>query len=89
MEYVTLTRLIEKMKLVNLTPELEVKGIKLRQPDINRPALQMTGYLKHFDSSRLQIIGFVEHSYFSELEESRKREVCDELMGYEDRKSVV
>ena len=83
MEYVTLTRLIEKMKLVNLTPELEVKGIKLRQPDINRPALQMTGYLKHFDSSRLQIIGFVEHSYFSELEEDRKREVCDELMGYD------
>ncbi len=83
MEYVTLTRLIEKMKLVNLTPELEVKGIKLRQPDINRPALQMTGYLKHFDSSRLQIIGFVEHSYFSEMEEVRKREVCDELMGYD------
>lgn len=83
MEYVTLTRLIEKMKLVNLTPELEVKGIKLRQPDINRPALQMTGYLKHFVSSRLQIIGFVEHSYFSELEEDRKREVCDELMGYD------
>ena len=83
MECVTLTRLIEKMKLMNLTPELEVKGIKLRQPDINRPALQMTGYLKHFDASRLQIIGFVEHSYFSELEDFRKREVCDELMGYD------
>ena len=44
MEYVTLTRLIEKMKLTNLTPEIEVKGIKIRQPDINRPALQMAGY---------------------------------------------
>ncbi|MDE6640873.1 MAG: HPr(Ser) kinase/phosphatase [Acetatifactor sp.] len=83
MEYVTLTRLIDKMKLVNLTPEIDVKGIKLRQPDIHRPALQMTGYLKHFDASRLQIIGFVEHSYFSELEENRKREVCDELMSYD------
>lgn len=83
MEYVTLTRLIEKMKLTNLTPELEVKGIKLRQPDINRPALQMTGYLEHFDASRLQIIGFVEHSYFGELEDNRKREVCNELMSYD------
>lgn len=83
MEYVTLTRLIEKMKLENLTPEIEVKGIKLRQPDINRPALQMTGYLKHFDASRIQIIGFVEHSYFSELEETRKREVCSELMSFD------
>ena len=43
MDYVTLTRLIEKMKLENLTPEIEVKGIRIRQPDINRPALQMAG----------------------------------------------
>lgn len=83
MEYVALTRLIEKMKLVNLTPEIEVKGIKIRQSDINRPALQMAGYLKHFDASRIQIIGFVEHSYFSDLEENRKREVCDEMMSYD------
>lgn len=83
MEYVTLTRLIEKMKLTNLTPEIDVKGIKIRQPDINRPALQMAGYLKHFEATRLEIIGFVEHSYFNDLEEDRKREVCDELMSYD------
>ena len=83
MEHVALTRLIDKMKLVNLTPEIEVKGIKIKQPDINRPALQMAGYLKHFDESRLQVIGFVEYSYFSDLEEARKREVCDEMMSYD------
>lgn len=83
MEHVALTRLIDKMKLVNLTPEIEVKGIKIRQPDINRPALQMAGYLKHFDANRLQVIGFVEYSYFSDLEEARKREVCDEMMSYD------
>ena len=83
MEYVTLTRLIEKMKLENLTPEIEVKGIKIRQPDINRPALQMAGYLKHFEATRLQIIGFVEASYFNDLDERRKSDVCDELMSYD------
>ena len=83
MEYVALTRLIEKMKLDNLTPEISVKGIKLTQPDINRPALQMAGYLKHFEATRLQVVGFVESSYFNDLEESRKREVCDELMSYD------
>lgn len=83
MEYVTLTRLIEKMKLDNLTPEIPVKGIKLTQPDINRPALQMAGYLKHFEATRLQVVGFVESSYFNDLEESRKKEVCDELMSYD------
>ncbi len=83
MEYVALTRLIEKMKLDNLTPEIPVKGIKLTQPDINRPALQMAGYLKHFEATRLQVVGFVESSYFNDLEECRKREVCDELMSYD------
>lgn len=83
MEHVTLTRLIEKMKLENLTPEISVKGIKITQPDINRPALQMAGYLKHFDATRLQIVGFVEASYFNDLEEARKREVCDDLMSYD------
>lgn len=83
MEYVTLTRLIEKMKLENLTPEISVKGIKITQPDINRPALQMAGYLKHFEATRLQIVGFVEASYFNDLEEARKREVCDDLMSYD------
>ncbi|MGN0167978.1 MAG: HPr(Ser) kinase/phosphatase [Acetatifactor sp.] len=83
MEYVALTRLIEKMKLDNLTPELEVKGIKITQPDINRPALQMTGFFEHFDATRLQVIGFVEYTYMEGLSDERKREIYDELMEYD------
>ncbi len=35
MSHVNLTQIIEKMKLENLTPEIDVKGIKITQPDIN------------------------------------------------------
>lgn len=83
MQYVTLTKLVEKMKLVNLTPEISVKGIKIHQPDINRPALQMAGYFQHFEATRLQVVGFVEYSYFEHQDENRKREICDELMSYD------
>ena len=83
MEYVTLTRLIEKMKLNNLTPEVDVKGIRITQPDINRPALQMTGFFEHFDATRLQVIGFVEYTYMETLSDERKREIYDELMEYD------
>ena len=83
MQYVTLTKLVEKMKLVNLTPEISVKGIKIHQPDINRPALQMAGYFQHFEATRLQVVGFVEYSYFEQQDENRKREICDELMSYD------
>lgn len=83
MESVTLTRLIDKMKLVNLTPEIDVTDILLTQPDINRPALQLAGYFEHFDATRLQIIGFVESSYMENLSEERKREIYNEFMGYD------
>ena len=49
MSHVNLTQIIEKMKLENLTPEIDVKGIKITQPDINRPALQMAGYFEHYE----------------------------------------
>ena len=44
MESVRLTRLIEKMKLENLTPETDVKEIRITQPDVNRPASVSTLY---------------------------------------------
>ena len=83
MESVKLTRLIEKMKLENLTPEIDVTDIRITQPDINRPALQLTGYFEHFDATRLQIVGFVEYTYMQGLSEQRKREVYDEFMSYD------
>lgn len=82
MATVSLNRLIEKMKLENLTPELDL-GKKITQPDINRPALQLAGYFEHFDAARLQIIGFVEYTYLEGLDETRKREVYDKLFSYE------
>ena len=83
MESVKLTRLIEKMKLVNLTPESDVADIRITQPDVNRPALQLTGYFEHFDATRLQIIGFVEYSYMESMSDERKREIYEELMSYD------
>ncbi len=83
MESIALTRLIEKMKLDNLTPEIDLTDIHITQPDINRPALQLTGYFEHFDATRLEIIGFVEHTYMSALPDGRKREIYDEFMSYD------
>ena len=83
MASVSLRKVIEKMKLENLTPDVDVSGIRITQPDINRPALQLTGYFEHFDASRLQIIGFVEYTYLEGLDSERKKEVYEELMAYD------
>lgn len=74
MASVYVSELIEKMKLVNLTPEMDVSVIKITQPDINRPALQLAGFLEHFETARVQIIGFVEYTYMQKLDEAVREE---------------
>lgn len=82
MSGVKLTRIIEKMKMENLTPEIDISDVKITQPDINRPALQLAGYFEHFEATRLQIIGFVEFTYIEGLKEDRRKEIYEELMSY-------
>lgn len=68
MEKVALTRIIEKMKLHNFTPEINVEGIMIKHADVNRPALQLAGFFDHFDAERLQIIGNVEYAFMKTME---------------------
>ena len=58
-----------------------IEKIRITQPDINRPALQMAGYFEHFEATRLQIIGFVEYSYMQSLSEKRKKEIYNQLLS--------
>lgn len=67
---VKLTKVVEKLKLKNLTPEIDLTDKELISREINRPALQLTGYFDHFASERVQIVGYVEYTYLL----SRSRE---------------
>ena len=69
---VTLTEIVQKMNLKNLTPNVELVGKEVNIPDVNRPALQLAGFFEHFDSDRVQIIGYVEYTYLQTLTEERK-----------------
>lgn len=53
MASISLTKVIEKFKWENLTPEIDISKISVIQPDINRPALQIAGYFEHFETTRL------------------------------------
>lgn len=78
---VSIERVIEKFKLKNLTPQINVENIKIHQPDINRPALQLAGYFEHFEETRPQIIGFVEYSYMENLSDKKKKEVYPQVIS--------
>lgn len=81
MASVRLSDVIEKMKLENLTPEVDVSKIKILQPDINRPALQMAGYFEHFETTRIQVVGFVEYTYMQSMPQEKKEEIYDQLFS--------
>ena len=80
MASIGLAKVVDKMKLENLTPDIDIKHIKVMQPDINRPALQLAGYMEHYESTRLQILGFVEYSYMMQMTEERQQEIYPALI---------
>ncbi len=78
---VTITEIIEKMGLKNMTPEMDTDKIVVSHPDVNRPALQLTGFFEHFDNERVQIIGYVEQAYLNTLPSERKQVIYDRLLS--------
>lgn len=78
---VTITELINKMEFKNLTPELDTEKIVLSHPDVNRPALQLTGFYDHFDNERVQMVGNVEIAYLQTLDKTRRIAMYDKLIS--------
>lgn len=81
MASISLTKVIDKWKWENLTPEIDISKIKITQPDINRPALQLAGYFEHFEATRLQVVGFVEYSYMNGLDREVQIEIFEKLLN--------
>ncbi len=81
MQTVGLTALVEKLKLKNLTPEVDMTNAVITTPNINRPALQMAGYFDHFASDRVQIIGYVEYTYLEHLTREQKVPVYEKFLS--------
>jgi HPr kinase/phosphorylase len=83
MASVKLTDIITKMDLTNYTPDIDVSDKKVKQTDINRPALQLAGYFDHFDATRIQVIGFVETTYMEGMEQERREKILEDLLAHD------
>ncbi len=78
---VSLKKFAEAMDLEYLTPEIELKGRKIIEPEINRPALQLVGFYDYFNVERIQIIGHVEQAYMDKMPD-KGLDVLSKLMGF-------
>ncbi len=79
---VKLSKVVEKMNLKNLTPDVDMSKKEVVVSDMNRPALQLTGFFEHFASERVQIIGYVEYTFLETMDAGEKEKVYDMLLSY-------
>ena len=81
MKGVYLQKIIEKMNLQVLN-DVNIDKIKVTTSEINRPALQLTGFFNHFETSRPQLIGNVEYSYLKTMNDEQRVYIYDKLFSY-------
>ena len=79
---VSLNEFIKKMKVVNLTPEVDIENIEITQTDTNRPALQLADFFDYFDNHRVQIIGQVEYTYMEKIGVEKSAQMLGKIMSY-------
>jgi len=75
---VSLAKIIDKFKLETVYLPTLPEDILVNCSRVNRPGLQMVGFYDHYEQSRLQIIGKVEHLFLAQLSpEERSRRLSD------------
>ncbi len=83
MEGVSVEKVAKKLQLVSFTEEMDLKKFRIKLPDVNRPALQLSGYFEHFEQSRVQIIGMVEYTYLEHLPKEEKEKIYRQFLNYD------
>ncbi len=80
-EELKVDKIIEKMELEAIAPDIDTSNKIVTIPDINRPALQLAGFFDHFDSDRVQVIGRVEAAYIDTLDRETKLKRYEQLLS--------
>lgn len=69
-----------RLKIVHASSDFDTAVVTTS--DVNRPAMQLTGFYDYFDPNRIQIIGKVESTYLETLTSAKRREVFETFMQY-------
>lgn len=75
--------LAEKLGLETINVSTDYMDIELSNRNVNRPGIQLTGYMDEFPYKRIQIIGNVEYSYYMSLEPKERYERWRGILSYD------
>lgn len=71
---VTLSRLIQEFKLEPIYLPGKPESIEISSCEVNRPGLNLSGFYKYFQPSRIQIIGKMETAYLGDISKMLRRQ---------------
>lgn len=74
---IPLTKIIDEFEMEILYEPTNINEILISSSDINRPGLQLAGFLDNFDSNRLQIMGRSEFTFLEGFAVEDRREALD------------
>lgn len=80
-KFVKLGKIIEEFDLEVLCGGKNYENFPIRADDINRPALQLTGFFDYYDTTRLQVLAKVEMTYLEKLSSEARRESFEGLLS--------
>ncbi len=78
---VKLGKIIEEFDLEVLHGAKNYQNFPVRADDINRPALQLTGFFDYYDTTRLQVLAKVEMTYLGKLSSEERRQSFEGLLA--------
>ena len=76
-----LGKIIEKFSLEVIYEPKNVDSIFVTKSDINRPGLQMIGFLKFFDSERIQIMGMEEFTFLEQFSTNEREKRLEQYFA--------
>lgn len=78
---VKLGKLIDEFQLEVIRGGRNYRNFPVAADDINRPALQLTGFFDYYDTTRLQVLAKVEMTYLGKLTSEERRKSFEGLLS--------
>lgn len=82
MKSITISKLAKGLDLQVIRKSSDYKTKSINNKEVNRPGLQLGGYMEGFPYKRLQIIGKLEYNFYSSLAPKIRYDRFREIMSY-------
>ncbi len=79
---VPLSQIAEALNLTEVYVAEDYKETNISTVEINRPGLELTGYLEFFDNKRIQVLGNTEFSYLGRYGPEAQKMVIDSIFSF-------